>query len=302
MLRPPLPNPEPEWERPALLCSFEREDVTRRIGAAGAPLRLLSGGLANVNIRVGDEHVLRIYRRDPSAAQKEASLLSRAWRSFRSPRLLMHGADFVLLEHLVLEPLDGAADSGAALGRALAEIHATRFAVAGLLGPDLSVREPFPDALAALHGYVLVQRSSFERLGCPELHDRVARLFADAKGELRGAGGGAVLLHGDFKAANLHRTAAGELVVLDWEFAYAGPALMDLGQMVRWDPPPDFLDAFGEAYSGAGGRLPEDWQQWAAAYDLANLVGLLERAAPRSRRADCLLQRMHSVLDRLAWL
>ena len=41
----------------------------------------------------------------------------------------------------------------------------------------------------------------------------------------------AVLQHGDFKASNLHCTTSGSLRVLDRVFAFAGPPLMDLGQL-----------------------------------------------------------------------
>jgi hypothetical protein len=71
-----------------------------------------------------------------------------------------------------------------------------------------------------------------------------------------------------------------ELLVLDWEFAYAGSALSDIGQLLRWQPPERFVQAFAEAYSRHGGRLITDWRRWAATFDLVNLAGL---AANRSR-------------------
>ena len=46
--------------------------------------------------------------------------------------------------------------------------------------------------------------------------------------------GALVLLHGDFKVSNLHWADSDELLVLDWEFAYSGHALMDVGQLFRW--------------------------------------------------------------------
>ncbi len=63
--------------------------------------------------------------------------------------------------------------------------------------------------------------------------------------------------------------------MLDWELAYAGAALSDIGQLLRWDPPAPFVDAFALAYRAAGGHLVEEWQRWAAAFDLVNLAGLL---------------------------
>jgi hypothetical protein len=63
--------------------------------------------------------------------------------------------------------------------------------------------------------------------------------------------------------------------VLDWEFAYAGSVLSDIGQILRWSPPEVFIDAFAETYSANGGHLVEDWRRSAATFDLVNLAGLL---------------------------
>jgi aminoglycoside phosphotransferase (APT) family kinase protein len=103
---------------------------------------------------------------------------------------------------------------------------------------------------------------------------------------LRAVAGPPVLLHGDFKPSNLHWTHRSELLVLDWEFAYAGSALSDIGQILRWGPPQIFIDAFGETYSAKGGHLVADWRRWAAMFDLVNLAGLLVKTHPSSTDAS----------------
>lgn len=231
----------------------------------------LSGGLANANVRVGDR-VLRIYRRDPSVLRKEAALLRRRW-SFRVPRILDEGEDFLVLEYVPHRPLEGTADEGAAVGRALAEIHAIKFDRAGFLGPDLRVADPFPDLLTALRNYV-----SFELRASP-LHTRVLA----ALDELRA--GPPTLLHADWKASNLHATDRG-LLVLDWEFAYSGCALSDIGQLLRWPPPESFVEAFAAAY----GPLPDDWRRQAELFDLVNLAGIYRRSPDVARRMEATLR------------
>ena len=77
-----------------------------------------------------------------------------------------------------------------------------------------------------------------------------------------------VLSHTDFKLSNLHVTPAGELVVLDWEFAWAGPRLLDIGQLLRWHPPESFVQAFASAYRDGGGLLVDGWRRFAAIIDL----------------------------------
>src|SRR5262249_31223649 len=101
-----------------------------------------------------------------------------------------------------------------------------------------------------------------------------------------------VLLHGDFKASNLHWTLDERLLVLDWEFAYAGPALMDIGQLLRWRPPEAFVTAFAAAYQNHGGVLSADWRRSADVFDLVILAGLAGGAEPDSRRAHDLRARI----------
>jgi fructosamine-3-kinase len=251
-----LPDPEAEWDPPPATRAVDRAEVERRIGPSPAPLEVLAGGRANLNVRVGADRVLRIHRRDPAAAAKEAALLARPWRTFRVPALLDAGADFLVLAWLEHGPVPATAEAGVAVGRALAEIHATGFDRAGLLDAELRVVAPLPPH------------------------------------ELADSAGPPVLLHGDFKPANLRWTPAGELVVFDWEFALAGPALFDVGQLLRWSPPAAFVDGFAAGY----GALPAGWRRTAELLDLVNLVELGRRAAPGSRRAADVARRIAATL------
>ncbi len=264
-------NPERAWERPAQIVSVDRREIEGRIGAFTGPIEVFAGGLANLNVRVANS-VLRIYRRDPSVAKVEASLLRNGWTSFRVPSVLEEGSDFLLLEYVPHEAIEGTAEQGAAVGRALAEIHSKTFDLAGLLGPDLEVAKAYPSFLETLREYA----STEMRAGpLAHHHDHLMEALQGLKV------GPPTLLHGDWKGSNLH-WADGRLLVLDWEFAYSGAALLDVGQLLRWPPPQPFIDTFAESY----GRLPEDWRLQADLFDLANLAGLSARAAPRTRCAQ----------------
>jgi aminoglycoside phosphotransferase (APT) family kinase protein len=92
---------------------------------------------------------------------------------------------------------------------------------------------------------------------------------------LRMVAGKPVLVHADFKASNLHWTQDNRLLVLDWEFAYAGSRLSDFGQLLRWPVPEPFVDALTKGYLEAGGTLPENFRRWAALLDLVSLLGLV---------------------------
>lgn len=290
---PVLPSPERHWEPPPDRRRYERTEVERCLGPCTEPLAVLGGGLGNLNLRVGTDRVLRLYRREPAAAAREAALLRRGWQSFRVPAVLGAGDGFLVLEHVAHRPLAGDARAGRDLGRALAEVHAHAQPHAGLFDADLIVREPWPDVFAAWRDHAEACAAALPRalataaLRCLDAH----RALVDE------ASRAIVLLHGDFKATNLHRADGGALLVLDWEFAFAGPALADVGQLLRWSAPACFVDAFASAYRDAGGWLPAGWRRAAEILGLVNLLGLAAGSAPGSRRARDLRARIGATAE-----
>ncbi len=285
-----LHNPERAWARPAELTSYDLAQVERRIGAVPGRIELLSGGLANLNIHIAGRGVLRIYRSELGTAGIEARLLSLPWQQLRVPRVLQEGPDFLLLEHVPHSPLQDSDEHGWATGAALAEIHARHFEHAGLLSPELLVERAFGPELALLeHAAQQLQRAGLSQL-LPELQ----RCLAPARTALDELEHPFVLLHSDFKVSNLHWTLDDRLLVLDWETAYAGPALLDIGQLLRWSPPERFVSGFERGYRQHGGMLPRDWRRHAGAFDALNLAFLLggsERGSLRARQVEERLRR-----------
>jgi aminoglycoside phosphotransferase (APT) family kinase protein len=267
-----LRNPEEAWSR-AASATIDRAEVERRIGPTREAIEVLTGGFANLNVRVGDGRVLRIKPR-PETLAKEATLLRRPWRSFRTPAVLAAGDDFLVLEHLELLPLP--ATEGAAVGRALAEIHAFTYRESGFLAGDLSIAEPIADEGDGGVGYVHAMLDEAEPFVDAALaagvRAHLSRIRDDAAATA--AQDTPVLLHADFKVSNLRVTPSGELVVLDWEFAWAGPRWMDVGQLLRWDPPEPFVRAFVDTYRAGGGFLVDGWRRIAATIDIGHMLGV----------------------------
>jgi hypothetical protein len=67
--------------------------------------------------------------------------------------------------------------------------------------------------------------------------------------------------------------------VIDWEFAFSGPPLVDLGHMLRYEKRgrPLAEPHFSEGFRAGGGTLPEDWRALARAVDLMALCEILTR-------------------------
>ena len=266
-------NPESKWMNKGASPSPDPADIVSRIGAQSEPCELLPGGLANTNIKIGKHRVLRIYRRDSSALLKERALLLKPWQFLAVPKVFATGHDYLLLSFVEHHPLKGSAQEGEALGCALSEIHGRAHSSAGLLGPDLELAQPWDDLLDSLAAYM---RDCFGKLDANmygDLGKAACACFEKHAGELRQAAGPPVLLHADFKFSNLHATTSGPPLVLDWEFAYSGSALSDIGQLMRWNPPKRFVQGFEAAYQASD--LGPDWRRQAALMDLPNLAGLL---------------------------
>ena len=289
-----LINPELSWQTgsPAALPPHE---VKRRIGQAHRTLLCLSGGLANHNVLVDGSRVLRIYHRDPTALTKEAALLARCWKCFRTPRVLECGADFLVLEYVPHGELS--IEHGAAVGQALAEIHQLGFDAAGELEADLALVRRWPDFASTLLEHVQ-DLFAGPAAAHADLRRTVEGCLRKNHDQLRCHQHENVLLHGDFKLSNLHWTNSDELLVLDWEFAYSGPALMDVGQLIRWRLPQSFVTAFENAYRASGGSLPGDWMRLAETFDLANLVGLLAGTSSGCQRARDVRRRIVQITTR----
>jgi aminoglycoside phosphotransferase (APT) family kinase protein len=265
-------------------------------------VRALSGGFRNENLLVttasGRRVVLRRYLRDNSCAV-EAALAERLRGTVPVPEVLAAeptgeatGTPLLLT---TFEPGDLAstvlanrpADPGGlgvAVGSALAALGTLTFERPGFFaGPDLV---PGPaglgGGLAAFVAERLATGNADHLLGAAE---RTALLcLAEADDALLATlPPTARLVHSDYNPKNLlvSRGPDGWAVtaVLDWEFAFSGHPLSDVGNLLRFaeDYPPGFADGALAGFSRAGGELPPRWRELAAALDLFALVEMLTR-------------------------
>jgi aminoglycoside phosphotransferase (APT) family kinase protein len=91
------------------------------------------------------------------------------------------------------------------------------------------------------------------------------------------------LVHGDFNSPNIfvrqERGSWRVAAILDWEFAFAGSTLCDIGNMLRYERPaqPRYEPHFSRGLIDGGWRAPDDWFLRARLADLPALCELLSR-------------------------
>ncbi|MBX3470754.1 MAG: phosphotransferase [Planctomycetes bacterium] len=304
-----------KFDRPALRPPPSPAEVAALLDAEVEALEPLAGGYTNINLRVrlaGDPawKVLRLRERDPEGLAREVALLGRVAERVPAPRVLAHGGasgrPWALLTWIDGRPLaDALADArlgpkgwaaaARATGEVLARIHGVRFAAAGFLDARLEVARPLGDLGAAFLDFfaeALADARAAARLG-PALVERTRAHVRRHGGLLADLEETSALVHSDFNAKNLLvREVAGRLevaAVLDWEFAFSGSPLVDLGNFLRFahERPPEVEAAFVAGYEAArGARLPREWRRAATLLDLTALLEMLtrEQAGPRTLR------------------
>jgi aminoglycoside phosphotransferase (APT) family kinase protein len=264
----------------------------------------LSGGYRNQNTRLatagGQAFVLRQYLVDEAArtCAIEAAVLRQLVGLAPVPEVVdadpagrEAGQPVLLTRYVTGEPLSqalaGAGADAAALGRAaglaLAEVGTLRFARDGFFTDATLVPAASADSasLSAFVDRALAAGPAASALSAAEL-DGVRALARSAEPLVARVAGAAQLVHSDFNPKNLLvlRGADGRwrvTGVLDWEFAFSGSPLHDVGNMLRFGHPAGFADGFTGGFGEGGGDLPDGWREISAALDLFALADLLTR-------------------------
>ncbi len=195
---------------------------------------------------------------------------------------------------LLLPTLDDAALAmlGADVGAIAATLAGTSTPTAGLFVDEELTIEPFELTLPGWleqHAAGLAHWSADER-------DGLRGIAGEAEARLA-AVGRTSLVHSDLNPKNLiiEPESLTVAAVLDWEFAHSGSPYTDLGNAVRFDRQPAWVDAVVSAYAD---RLGEDRS---AALDLArraDLWALVELACRRG--ANPVADRAHDLLRAIA--
>lgn len=293
-----------------------------------ASLEPLAGGWSGETFvaRVGDDErqVVRIHARNPARAEVDAAVLRLVRGLLPVPEVLdvrrspEGGADvpgllvtaFLPGERgdLVLPRLgeDDLAVLGTHVGELVAALGAMPFLRAGELAVvdgDLRVRDrEGPDGVEAFAEAAvetgLRHWSQAERGGL--------LVVAAAADELLVAERRTCLVHSDLNPKNLLVDPVTLEVtgLVDWEYAHAGHPFTDLGNALRFDRSPAYLDAVLAAYERRHGVPAARALELARAADLVALIDLAGRAGqnPVADRAEVLLRAIAGEQDLATFL
>jgi aminoglycoside phosphotransferase (APT) family kinase protein len=271
----------------------------RRIAA----FKLLDGGLSNDVYRVhiadlADSFVLRLYVRDPGACRKEVDLHRLISPTVPVPEILYSdcAGDPNTPPHILMRWVEGItfreikrrgdpaeiAQCAHAIGAVLARIGALTFPRPGAIGPDLVIGPPLIESIPAFVEQCLATPEFELRMDLPDRR-RLREYVRDWAPALATLDRDRSLVHSDFGGPNLLlRQSAGRwqvAAVLDWEFAFSGPPLCDVGHMLRYEhrDAPLIEPHFSTAFRDHGGTLPAGWRDLARAFDLTALCEFLAR-------------------------
>jgi aminoglycoside phosphotransferase (APT) family kinase protein len=260
--------------------------------------------------------VLRIFRRDPTACAREVALLNLVRSTVPVPEVFHSEPEgipdpdpfppFALLEFIDgltfqqlkrTNDLDAIRQASDSVGETLAAIGRFQFPKPGRLiagpvdGPDdrpshgLEVGAPYvtgPDPIPTILDTFLAS-TNFERRAGAALTRRLHDFVWEWASRLPNLDDERSLVHSDFGSRNIMvREVEGKwrcAAVLDWEFAFSGSPLLDVGNFLRYERNalPLREPYFSRAFVRAGGRLPDDWRRIARVIDLTALCEKLTR-------------------------
>jgi aminoglycoside phosphotransferase (APT) family kinase protein len=294
-------------------------------GCRLASAELLGGGYINSNylVRFVGEHapvVVRVHAGDAEVARKEWAVAQLVrgrvpvpepiYADFAGSRIAQPYSVLAWVDGMLLNDMLARGDGEAigacayAAGQTLAAVHTFTFPQAGFLGADLAVRVPLSGTGMEWQEYIsscIITGHGARWLGA-ERAERLWRFVQAHRTEVDAASNRAVLGHADYKGQNLlvRQTASAWQIaaVLDWEFAFAGSPLFDIGIFLRTEAeqPPAYAAQFIQGYCAAGGTLPPNWHRLCKLLDLVNLCEFLNtpeyrpvRVAEVTRHIDALL-------------
>ncbi|RDI39061.1 phosphotransferase family protein [Aquicella lusitana] len=301
------------WERFQAHVELDRETAAKLMSPYScspiATLTLLSEGCANTNYKITFKNddppvVLRIYVRENEALFREAAIHQRVKDCVPVPALLYADGQcsFYAYPYAIFEWIEGKllreiilaknekamAQCAYDAGTYLSKLRCIRFTEGGFFNADLTVRPFRPDENYLPYVEWLLQDPIVRQSLGETLHQSVHQLVSK-HAYLLPDKNEANLTHGDYDPANIlvreHNSEWKIAAILDWEFAFAGSYLLDIGEMLRYSHklPESYEMNFIAGIKTAGVALPMNWKKQAKLMDLLCLLQLAHYNPPTVR-------------------
>lgn len=257
---------------------------------------LLSEGCANTNYKVdladGRSVVLRIYLREHNALDRELGLCNLIQTKLPIPQIYYHDARCQLIEHpyAIVEYIEGelmrqvilsqpssSADCAFAAGTVLNQLKKITLAHGGFFQDrQLTIRPFNPEEEYTAYAFNCLDQDNVQESLGKEQSKRI-KAFIKTNQSYLPSEQEVNLTHADFDPANMlvkkvdghYQLAA----LLDWEFAFAGTYLLDMGMFLRYSH--RLPKAYESQFIRAFDDLPDNWKKSAKLMDLICLLSLL---------------------------
>lgn len=325
------------WERSEPIVNLDLESLTELIqpifkGQTVIAAQTTVGGLANTNYKLelskqSQPILLRLFVRNSKNYKKEFAIsqLVRGWVKvanflYVAPSNPLTGNSYAILEWIDGVLLDSVVQSvsqeelvqiGKAVGCELAKIHCFKFERTGLFDDDLQVTRPISINSQGFLSFIheaLIDGIGYQRLG-GEFTEQFWN-FAQAKAYILDEINTYTpcLVHSDYGGSNiLIRRTEEEWVVsgiLDWEFAYSGSTLADIGHILR--SPLGLMNQFEQSliygFVENDGFLPVNWKVMSKLLDLLAWVEFLNRPTSRVNVINSARKVISDTMNELSYL
>ncbi|TCP25599.1 aminoglycoside phosphotransferase (APT) family kinase protein [Scopulibacillus darangshiensis] len=291
------------WERmkPARLLSVQEIEEMLQAFMPGKSLKsteVLGGGFSNSNYKLqidSLDHPLVLRVCNQNICQVEDALHGRLHKHMPVPEIYYSECNgeksFAVMEWKEGIQLKGVMYSGDvkpirqsafSAGYWLSEIRKHMFPRSGFFNGALDINEPLkikPDTFHTLMEQFLIDGHTSHWLGS-ELTSKLWDFIRTNKHLLEDIDPAPALVHSDYNGLNILVSEDNSQVtgILDWEFAFAGPVYVDIGNMLRYENIPHFAEfehAFIEGLQSGGIVLHDEWKKVAKLVDLIALCSLL---------------------------
>jgi aminoglycoside phosphotransferase (APT) family kinase protein len=317
------------WEKADQNVLISEKTIQEMVDQAlpGATLlshETLSGGCANLNVKLTLSNkptyrILRIYLREKDAAYREQKLAQLLKPTVPLPEVTFIGnlgeyryaiTEYMLgisLRDLLLNhPTEPIQEVMIEAGLILGAIQSHTFAKAGFFDANLNIVQPLSRKdYITFANECMAHPTVLEQIE-PETIDKIAR-YLDQYISLLPDENQAHLVHADYDPPNiLVDKIEGKwkiTAVLDWEFAFSGSWLDDVGNMLRYAHrmSPVFESSFLQGLKEAGLVLPDQWRTMTYLLDLISLLSCLVRCSSKERPKQCadIYELIHHIIGAL---